>query len=121
MDGGRIKWLLLIGGIAATLGAGPTFLFTKVEVRDDGFSVRNGIWGMTASADLNYDDITRVTYTREESRGRRGRRNINYYLTFYPKSGDPFKLAMGNDVVKAGVDELIPRLKEKGIEIIDQT
>lgn len=90
----RLGWALMIGGVVLVIGVTPTVFFEKTTVRDDGFFVRSGLWGMS-SYDVKYVDTRNIDLTMEVTRGRRGSRNTHYYLVCEQKAGEAKKVPMG--------------------------
>lgn len=119
--GNRIGMACLFLGPLVALVFAPSLLNTKAVVREDGFKVTNGIWGMTAGGALNYEDIDSLTMTSEESRGRRGRRKQTTYANFSCNGQEDVKLPVANGVMKEGMAEIIARLTAQGIPVIDRT
>ncbi|WP_442484867.1 hypothetical protein [Aeoliella sp. SH292] len=117
----RFGWALIIGGPIAALGVAPSLFLDRSVVDDQHFSVRSGIWGMTAIHDVDYDQLAHVRYIVEESTGRRGRKNLDYYLVCTHRDGSSSKIPMGNPCAEAAAVEFLRRATALNIPIHDET
>lgn len=118
--GTRFGWVFLVGGPIAALGIAPSLFLTKVTVNDEGFRVANGIWGATATHEIDYSSVRSVRLTAEESRGRRGRKSTSYYLIFSTSAGEQ-KVSVNNDVVEEAAVDILSRLAQRGVLLQDLT
>ena len=83
-----------------------------------------GRWGFSVAPtthDIALDNVNDVTLTKEISRGRRGRKNTNYYLNFNLKNGGTEKLTTSNSLMEASADKLLATLVTRNIPIVDNT
>lgn len=117
----RFGWALLIGGPIAALGVAPSLFLDRSVVDDQHFSVRSGIWGMTAVHDVVYDKLANVRYIVEESTGRRGRTNYSYYLVCTNRDGTTAKIPMGNHCAEAAAVEFLKQAAALNVPIHDET
>ncbi len=72
------------------------------------------------STDLQFDDINHVTITMKETRGRRGRKNKNYYLNCSLKSSEVKVVPIG-ELLEKGLGEIIENLQSRQIMIVDNS
>ncbi|HEY1784917.1 MAG TPA: hypothetical protein VGG30_05180, partial [Pirellulales bacterium] len=84
---GRLGWALLIGGPIAAIFFAPSLFRDRAIIDDAGFSLRTGIWGLTAVHEVKFDDIKVVRVTAEEVTGRRGRKETKVYMICERKDG----------------------------------
>jgi hypothetical protein len=112
--------VLLIGGPIAEIGAAPSMFPDRVEVDKSGFSRRSGFWGMMSNQKVAFADLNQIRRISEESRGRRGRRQTNYYLMCDTKAGPSIKVPLGNDVVEAAAPTMLQNASAVGANIVDQ-
>jgi hypothetical protein len=121
LRGGRFGWVLMIGGVISTLGFAPSMFLDKVTVDDKHFTVRTGIWGLTNVHDVAYDNLTSVELTKEEKRGRRGRKSTSYYLLCHCKDGTSAKVPLNNQVCEAAAFDILTQIKDHNVPIGDAT
>ena len=107
--------------VAAILlfGFGPTAFSEKLILTKSTLKQTTGIWGMTKH-EVTIDNLAAVRFTREESRGRRGRKNVSYYVLCTEKDGKESKLSAANTMFKEVADDFLTMVKDKGIPIIDE-
>ncbi len=117
----RFAWALLISGPIAALGFAPSLFLDRAAVTPEAFTVRTGIWGMTAVHEVKFSDLRQVRYISEETVGRRGRKNTNYYFMCERKDGTSAKIPVGNNVVEAAAPAFIAKVLELNIALADQT
>ena len=118
---GRYGWALLIGGPIAALFFAPSMFFDRAVVSDTSYSLRTGIWGMTATHEVEYEDLQLILVTSEEKRGRRGRRTTHYYLRCKRKDGTEAKVPLGNKISEAAAPYFLEQAAELGVPILNQT
>lgn len=112
----QFAWVLMIGGPVAALGFAPSLYLDEAKLTKEGLSHRGGIWGLTASEDVKYDDIRDIHLELEITTGRRGRKNENYYI-YCETSGGQVKLSLNNDVIEMASEKFLQTAAEKGIPI----
>jgi hypothetical protein len=116
----RFGWVLMIGGPIAAIGFAPTMFMEKITVDHQHFTVRNGFWGMSRE-DVVFDDLQMVNLTKEETRGRRGRKNVHYYLVCHRKNGTNAKIKVNNDVAEAAAEAIGTQFGEHNISVVNST
>jgi len=116
----RLAWVLLIAAPIAALGFAPSLFMERSVVDDKSFSVTTGIWGMT-SHKVNFDDINSVRVTSEVTRGRRGRKQTNYYVQCDKKSGGTEKIGINNQVTQKAAVPFLAKVMERNIPVNDMT
>lgn len=116
----RFGWALLILCPLAALGLAPSLFMESATLDENTYKVRSGIWGMTASHDIELSKLKQVTRTTEETRGRRGRKSKSNYLVCDFQDGTTSKVSANNDVSKAAAEYFIEKLQARGIPVIDQ-
>ncbi len=115
----KFGWTLLILGPLALLLIMPSMLFDRLTVNNQGFHLRTGFFGSTV-VDVDFDQVSAVRQTVETSTGRR--KTTNYYLLFDKKTGgEPAKISLGNELVKAAATAILQRVATRGVPIVDQT
>jgi hypothetical protein len=117
----RLAWALLIGGPIAAILFAPSLLRDRAVVGADSFSLRSGIWGLTAVHEVKFADLTSVRIVAEEVRGRRGSKRTNYYLVCERKDGTSAKVPLNNSVSEAAAPALLERLNELDIPVVNAT
>jgi hypothetical protein len=115
---GRFGWALLIGGPIAAIFFGPSMLLDRVVVGEERFSMRSGIWGMTAVHAFDYENVSSVQITKETSGGRR--RKTTYYLNVNEKNNESSKVPL-NTISEAALPDLLERLKKYNVPVVDRT
>jgi hypothetical protein len=117
----RFGWALMILGPIAALGFAPTLFLERTTVDPQGFHVKTGIWGMTAAHQVRFDDLQTIRLTKEISRGRRGRKNTNYYMVCCRKDGTEAKVPLGNSLVEKAIDQIKIGIDAHSINVVDET
>lgn len=117
----RFGWGLFAVGIIGTLVFAPSTLRDRAVVDDDGFSLRTGIWGLTAVHDVKFQDLKMVRITSEEVRGRRGSKRTNYYMMCERKDGTTAKVPINAKVAQAALPYFVEKASQRGIPIVDET
>ncbi|MES2794184.1 MAG: hypothetical protein V4719_31515 [Planctomycetota bacterium] len=117
----RFGWGLLIFGPIAAIFFAPSLFRERATVDDSGFTLRSGIWGMTAVHEVKFAELQKVRITSEETRGRRGAKRTNYYFLCECRNGTSAKVPMNNEVVKAAGPYFVTKLAELKIPIVDET
>lgn len=116
---GRYFWVLGIVGFAAMIVGAPTTAMDKLTLSDTEIHHQTGFYGST-KADVILADVSRVELTVKETRGRRGRKNINHYLVFVTPSGKQ-QLPLSNRIVEEAVDDILNVLDANNLEVTDRT
>ncbi len=106
---GRMRWALIIGGFVCAVGFAPTAALTRVWVTTDGFVVRNGIWGMTANADLQFDDIASMREITKQVLGSRAQPRDQLNLSVQLVNGETVQIPVANDVLREASKEISSR------------
>ncbi len=117
----RFGWGLLILSPVAVVGLAPSLFLDRAVVDDTHFSLRTGIWGLTAVHEVKFADLTRIRLISEESTGRRGRKRTDYYLLCERKDGTSSKVPLGNKVAETAAPHLVERAQALNIPIVDET
>ncbi|MBS0262960.1 MAG: hypothetical protein JSS02_13530 [Planctomycetes bacterium] len=117
----RFGWGLLILSPVVIVGFVPSLLMDKAIVDDTHFSLRTGIWGLTAVHDVKYSELSSVSLISEEKRGRYGAKNTSYYLMCQRKDGSSSKVPLGNKVAETAAPYFLHHVQELKIPVIDQT
>lgn len=117
----RLGWGLLIAGLVATLFFTPSLFRDRAVVADTAFSLRTGIWGLTAVHDVKYDDLKRIRIISEEVSGRRGSSRTNYYLLCERSDGTTEKIPVSNNVAQAAAPYFLKKASARGIPVVDET
>jgi hypothetical protein len=118
---GRLGWGLLIISPVTVLGFVPSLFLDRAVVDDTHFSLRTGIWGMTAVHDLKFNDLSRVRLISEQTTGRRGSKRTNYYLMCERKDGTSAKVPLGNKVAETAAPYFVERASALKIPVVDET
>ena len=117
----RIGWGLLIFSPILVVGIAPSLFLDRAVVDDTHFSLRTGIWGLTAVHDVKFADLSGIRLISEETTGRRGRKRTNYYLLCERKDGTSAKVPLANQVAETAAPYLIERAKALNVPIVDET
>ncbi len=112
----RFGWGLIIAGPILALVFGPSMLLERVLVRDNGFDVHSGIWGMTAKQTVDFDSVKSCRIVEEDTGGRRSRRIE--VLLFDRDSGPAARLPLNNDVKIEARKEILLRASQLGIPVM---
>jgi hypothetical protein len=116
----RFAWSLIVVGLLATLLFAPSLFRDRAVLDDSSYSLRTGIWGMTAVHHVRFEDLARVRVAAEEKRGRRGSTRTNYYMYCERKNGTTSKVPLGNRVAAAGAQHFLDAVKSRGIPLLDE-
>lgn len=116
----RLGWGLLIAGPLLTLVFAPSLFRERVSVGQEGFEVRSGIWGLTATHAIAFADVQEIRITSETTRSRSGRRT-SYYLNCDLKNGGSSKVSINNAVTEAAADTILRQASAHRIPIHDAT
>jgi hypothetical protein len=118
----RFGWGLLILGPVAALVFAPGLWLDKVTINDKQFTLRTGMWFMPTEHVVNLDNVGTIEHVTEETRGRRGRKNINHYLIFHPRTGAAGeKVPYGDLMQDKAIDKVIQIAVKRGINLVDNT
>lgn len=117
----RFGWTMIILGPIAAIGLAPALFLDRVTVDDSGISARLGVWIFSGPLEVKYADLAQVRLIKEESTGRRGRKNVNYSMMCEKKSGEPTKVPLGNDVIETAAPTFLEAVQQRGIPIINET
>lgn len=115
----RAAWLLMIGGAICAVFLGPNMFLENAKLTANKFSLSTGILAMN-KMEVNLDEVYSASIIMEETRGRRGRKNKNYYLVCSEKNGNQTKLPMSNSLFELAAPRLVEKFVEKGIQVVDQ-
>ncbi len=118
---GRLGFGLLILGPIGALGFAPSLFLESTKVDQDAFTVRSGIWGMTACHCVKYDDVRQVRIVAEQVRGRRGSKRTNYYLVCERKDGGTDKVGINNDVTESAAPHILQQMTDHNVPIVNET
>jgi len=118
---GRLGWGLLIVGPLAAIFFAPSLFSERAVVDEEGYTSHGGIWGLTTSHEVRFDDLTLVRITSKEVRGRRGRRKTEYYIVCVRKDGTSEEVPVNNDVTEAATLYFIEKLVDREIPVLNQT
>jgi len=117
----RFGWgLLFVAPIAAIFFA-PSLFLDRAVVDDNTFSLRTGIWGLTAVHEVRFDDLKTVRIIAEETSGRNGSKRKNYYLICERIDGSTSKVPVNNNVAQAAAPRFLEKIADRGIPIQDET
>jgi hypothetical protein len=117
----RFGWGLLVIGPVVAIFFAPSLFRDRAVVDDATFSLRTGIWGLTAVHEVKFEDLKQVRLISEEVRGRRGSKRTNYYLLCERRDGTSAKVPANNKMAKAAAPHFLRRVSERGIPILDET
>ena len=117
----RYAWPMILVGPFIAIGLAPALFLDRAAVDDSGISVRVGLWAFSPPLEVKYDDLTQVRLIKEESRGRRGRKNVNYFMLCEKKSGEPAKVPLANKVAEAAAPLFLEGVNQRGIPITNET
>ena len=117
----RLGWVLMILSPIVAFGIAPSLFLDRAVIDATHFSLRTGIWGLTAVHDVKFSELTLVRLISEESRGRRGSKHTNYYLVCERRDGTSAKVPLGNSVAEAAAPRLIDRARSLNISVVNQT
>ncbi len=109
----RWGYALLIGSPIVALVLGPSLLLEQVLVRDSGFEVHSGFWGMTANEQVKFESVVSCRLAQEKTTGKRPR--MIEVLYFDLKDGAPVRLPLNNDVKIEAAKEIVVRIAKLGI------
>lgn len=109
----RYGWFLLIAGPLAAIFFAPTLFLERVTLDDNTYSVRSGIWGMTAAHQVELSKLKQVTIQVEETRGRRGRKSKSTYLVCENQDSSITKLSANNDVTRAAATHFLEKVEQR--------
>jgi hypothetical protein len=105
----------LVGLVMLLLG--PPMFFAKAVVDDDHFELKSGMLFWGTSHNIKFSDMASITGVVEETRGRRGRKNTNFYAEIRLKSGGMEKVSVGDLMKNGAYTDLITKAAFKGIPV----
>jgi hypothetical protein len=117
----RFGWVMMIGGPIAAIGFAPSMFMERITVDDQHFTVRGGIWGMTNVHDIRFAELQMVNITKEVTTGRRGRKNVSYYLLCNNKNGTSAKVPVNNDIAEAAAAAILAQFDAHKVTIVNTT
>jgi hypothetical protein len=112
----RLSWGLFVLSPVAVLMIAPSAYNEGVTIHADGFEVHSGIWGLTASQAVKFDNVTAVRLTEESTGGRRSRQIEVLYFDL--KEGGSARLPLNNDVKIEAAKEILPLVDERQIPLV---
>lgn len=115
------SWIFLIGGPLLAIVFAPTFFLERVDVTPDRFTVRSGIWGMTAANDVEFADVVDIRLTSKTTVTRRGGRQKSYYIECRRRNGEVASVGINNAVTQAAAPAILQVAAARGIPIADAT
>ncbi len=110
----RHKWLGLVLVVAGLVLA-PIGFLERVDVDANGFSVRSGIWGRTATHDIAFDTLLSIAIGQEDTGGKASRRIGVLVMT--RKDGSVERFALNNDVKIEGAKEIIKQASARRVPV----
>ena len=117
----KLGWgLLVIGSLASILFA-PSLFRDRAIVDDSTFSLRTGIWGLTAIHEVKFQNLKQVRIVSEQVSGRRGMKRTNFYFLCERNDGTSVKVPVANNVSQAAAPYFLKRITDLGIPILDET
>ena len=117
----RLGWGMLIAGPLLIVLLAPSMFFDKAVVDETGMAINVGIWGSTSVHDVRYQDLQVIRIVMEESRGRRGRIDENYYLVCTRKDGTSAKVPLGGAVAEEAALPFLEYADAAGVPIVNET
>jgi len=118
---GNWSWVIMLLAIGFTIGFAPFGFVDHVSLDQEHIATRWGFWFAPTLHDIRFDDVSRVDYTKETRRGRRGRKETSYYLVFTTKNGTQDKLTATNSLMEAAAEDLMLALAAKNLSVNDLT
>lgn len=115
----RHGWTMVVLGPIAALFFAPSLYLDRAIVEEDAFSLRAGIWGLTAVHDVEFSELNQVRILSERKSGRRNRNKTSTYLLCAGKDGKDRKIPITNRVSKAAFPHVIKNLEKRGVPIMD--
>jgi hypothetical protein len=106
----RFGWVMMIGGPIAALGFAPSMFMERITVDDQHFTVRGG-----------FAELQMVNITKEVTTGRRGRKNVSYYLLCNNKNGTSAKVPVNNDIAEAAAAAILAQFDAHNVTIVNTT
>lgn len=116
----RLGWVLMLLGAAGALYFGPTTFLENASLTPTKFNLNTGFYASN-HFEVTLDELQSAIVIMEETRGKRGRKNKHYYLVCTEKNGKQNKLPLSNAIFKKAMPHLRDRIRERGIDIIDQS
>ena len=107
----------ILGGLMVAVIVGPSMLMDSASVGERQFSLRTGLWGMTAKYDLDFEHLSNVEYVVERELTDDGDERESHYLHCEHHHGKTLKISLGNNVARAAAPHLIERLEAFGIPV----
>ncbi len=107
--------LMLVGPIAVGILV-PSIFIARVEVNDEGFFSKHGLWWAPTAHQVRFDELSQVRLHVEEKLGKRGRKSHSYSFDCSLKSGKQERVPI-SDVVSEALPEIAERFRKHGIPI----
>lgn len=108
-------WVFLIMAVAGTLTFSPFGFVDHVTITNDRLQTRWGFWCLPNVHDIVFSDVTSVNLSKKITSGRRGRKNVNYYLDFAKKDGTVESISATNALVEEASEDIMAQLDQHGI------
>jgi hypothetical protein len=112
----RIGLGLVVAGPLAAIFFVPSLFFEQLKVNDEGFEVRSGIWGLTASQSVRFDGTRQLRIIQKRSSGPRPR---DIDVLIFDQAGGEARLSLNNDVKIEAGPIILERATSRGIRIVD--
>jgi len=117
----RYPWAGLILGPIALVTIVPGLFLDRAVVTPQHFRLNTGFWFHPTRHEVQFQDVQRINLVVEESRGRRGRKNYNYYLDCYQRSGGMQHVPIGTLMQEGALEKVLEMAVQRGIPIADMT
>lgn len=114
-----LGWILFLGGPLFLVFVLPGMYMEHVTVSPGKVTRVGGFWFSQTTEEINLDDVISIEIIVKESRGRRGRKNKDYYIVFSSR-GKSTEIALG-EIMEVAAVEIIQRAKDRNIIVRDLT
>jgi hypothetical protein len=115
----RLGWGLLIAGPILAILFGPSLFMDRASIDSKSLSIRTGIWGMTATHEVNLDKLKQVRLVSEEKTGRRGRKRTEYFMLCELTDGTSAKVPVNNSISEAVAPHFLDLVASRNLPIVD--
>lgn len=114
-------WVFLIVAVLGTVTFSPFGFVDHVTVDHDHLETRWGFWCFPTINKVAFSDVASVNLSKKITSGRRGRKNVNYYLDFAKKDGSVISISATNSLMEEAAPDVLVELDSHSIPFQDVT
>jgi hypothetical protein len=116
----RLGFGLILAGFMLLVIGVPSLFRDRITIDEHRFTMRTGIWGLSAVHSVDFDRLTGVRIVIEQETDSRGRERTHRVMLCQSKNGTIDKLPWGNAMCEAAEPYIVKTIKERGISFRDE-